>query len=605
MSSDDEYYSAYDFPELTEEDYARIDATTRAALEPSRTTASTYSPANAYVNASRDVSNTSTRSSEPPGTSFGGPVIEIQIEPYTNKSAFKARRSNRKFSTSTFKRNNPGGLSGFHPPRSPYDEFRRRKKALSVTDLTGPAWCEVQFDYGLRQGRSKKLKDRPASFVTAEGNTITVDNSVAAVNDEIATKGTNVHKALEREIHPEELEVEVKTPQDRWALRQQKEDAQNNEKASAKPTATITDSNASGQTQITSFFPPSPSKSSLLANDEVGASSRPSFQLHLSDTKTRNRFAMPADEDTLSARLQLMLYFKLLSNLIVPASPFTVDFATVWTREGLSPTASLSAKFIQQAELDQLGVPEAEWNLSELVRIFRNSVEALNVEGVDPELTVEYRSQNKRGHTSKPYVADDPKGKGKERAFDEDFHMSSQLTNIEEAEVEDALMISSQDMSVSSQKPNELEMPSTVHTAGPSHSSFHSDFGASIMASEHWGSSPGPDDNDEVANDRQLQWAIEQSLRPPGANSTSDEMPSAEGVSEQTSAADENAEEKDTGEADEEDQTPAHEKWTIIGTKSFQYDEEFIDGYITSILEYWRGQRAPRGVEISLTRRCS
>ena len=51
------------------------------------------------------------------------------------------------------------------------------------------ARCEVQFDYGLRQRRYKKLADRPTSFVTAEGKTINVDGSVAAVNDQIQTKG--------------------------------------------------------------------------------------------------------------------------------------------------------------------------------------------------------------------------------------------------------------------------------------------------------------------------------------------------------------------------------------------------------------------------------
>ena len=49
--------------------------------------------------------------------------------------------------------------------------------------------CEVQFDYGLRQKRYKKLADRPESFVSAEGKTITVSQTVAAANDRTVTRG--------------------------------------------------------------------------------------------------------------------------------------------------------------------------------------------------------------------------------------------------------------------------------------------------------------------------------------------------------------------------------------------------------------------------------
>ena len=47
----------------------------------------------------------------------------------------------------------------------------------------------MQFDYCLRQKRHKKLADRPQSFVTEEGKTITVAPQVAAVNDRTLTRG--------------------------------------------------------------------------------------------------------------------------------------------------------------------------------------------------------------------------------------------------------------------------------------------------------------------------------------------------------------------------------------------------------------------------------
>ncbi|GAV98768.1 hypothetical protein LENED_000170 [Lentinula edodes] len=82
-----------------------------------------------------------------------------------------------------------------------------------------PSWCEVQFDYGLRQLRHRKLKDRPASFVTEQGKEIVVDKGVAAKSDATKKKGVSVHKRLEREIRPEEIKVQVTTEEERWGLR--------------------------------------------------------------------------------------------------------------------------------------------------------------------------------------------------------------------------------------------------------------------------------------------------------------------------------------------------------------------------------------------------
>lgn len=303
---------------------------------------------------------------------------------------------------------------------------------------------------------------------------------------------------------------------------------------------------------------------------------------------------MPAEEDTLSARLQLMVYHKLLCGLLAHRlSPHALNFTVLWAREKLSPTAPLSEKFIRQAELYRLGGPETIWTLDQLVGIFRTSVEALSVQGVDPELTVEYRTQNNKDYFSRSKSPRKGSAKGKERAFDEDVPMSSQTDRAEEAEVEETLLASSQDMAISSQ-------PSTTHTVWPSRSAPYPDPGGSLTASEHWGSAPGEADADEVASDRQLQWAIEQSLHTANPDPDPDAVSSADEVAEQASTADE-----DITEEDDEAETSAHKKWSVIGIKTFRYNEEFINDYLTSILEYWRGHRAPNGVEIALTRRCS
>ncbi|RMZ91163.1 hypothetical protein DV736_g1609, partial [Chaetothyriales sp. CBS 134916] len=78
--------------------------------------------------------------------------------------------------------------------RSPLDRFRRPpNKALSVTDLVSPAWCELQFFYTLsKHGRKRRT---PAM-----------------------KQGTKVHQQLEDEVHVT-VPIEVMTVEDSWALR--------------------------------------------------------------------------------------------------------------------------------------------------------------------------------------------------------------------------------------------------------------------------------------------------------------------------------------------------------------------------------------------------
>jgi exonuclease V len=89
---------------------------------------------------------------------------------------------------------------------SPYKRYRRNG-VLSVTDLASLAWlvchflkrkicsrtycrrCEVQFDYGLLQRRSKPITSRPTSFVSAKGKEIFVKQSVAVKNDHTTKQG--------------------------------------------------------------------------------------------------------------------------------------------------------------------------------------------------------------------------------------------------------------------------------------------------------------------------------------------------------------------------------------------------------------------------------
>jgi exonuclease V len=78
--------------------------------------------------------------------------------------------------------------------RPPIERFRRPpKKALSVTDIISPSWCELQYFYTLsKHGRKKRT---PAM-----------------------KQGTKVHQALEDEVH-RTVPVMITKKEDSWGLR--------------------------------------------------------------------------------------------------------------------------------------------------------------------------------------------------------------------------------------------------------------------------------------------------------------------------------------------------------------------------------------------------
>lgn len=85
--------------------------------------------------------------------------------------------------------------------------------------MSGPSWCEVQFDYGLRQKRHRKLGDRPTSFKSREGREIKVQKEVAVRNDAIQQSGKDIHKKLEKEIKADEVMIDTSSAEEKFAVR--------------------------------------------------------------------------------------------------------------------------------------------------------------------------------------------------------------------------------------------------------------------------------------------------------------------------------------------------------------------------------------------------
>ncbi|TRM65856.1 exonuclease V a 5' deoxyribonuclease-domain-containing protein [Schizophyllum amplum] len=208
---------------------------------------------------------------------------------------------------------------------SPASQYRRQG-IFSVSDLCGPSWCEVQFDYGLRQKRSRPLKDRPQSFRSRKGKEISVAPQVAAKNDDRTKGGKEIHKELERETMLEPIFVRITCPEERWALRQRE----------TPVFGIIHDEVVVGIITPQGKRARAPLSHAESSSTEIRkvhtrpTTPPPTSTLSLLDTKTRTTRSMPPNEDTLSSRVQLMLYQRMLSDLVRVSPSF--DFAYLWTK---------------------------------------------------------------------------------------------------------------------------------------------------------------------------------------------------------------------------------------------------------------------------------
>lgn len=121
------------------------------------------------------------------------------------------------------------------------DQFRRHRNwgALSVSDLSGPSWCEVgsvqpercfagshartqvQHSYRLASKPYLPPSERPATITTASGAEIAVDQVRTVKRENTLIKGRAVHKEIEKEVmgDVQEVQVDVTGKEEWWALR--------------------------------------------------------------------------------------------------------------------------------------------------------------------------------------------------------------------------------------------------------------------------------------------------------------------------------------------------------------------------------------------------
>ncbi|RDW91908.1 putative exonuclease V [Coleophoma crateriformis] len=251
----------------------------------------------------------------------------------------------------------PGALS---PPselpdtRSPLERYRTHpRKALSVTDLVSPAWCELQYAYTLAiHGRKKQ--------------------TVAM------RQGSVVHKKLEDEVHTT-VQIDVATKEDAWGLRiwnviqglqTLRETGQTRE---LEIWGTIDGLVVNGVIDDVSYICPDTDLEESLQrptdNEPLPLLDQPTLEeffskkggsstnnatrtqratkskkIYLCDVKTRGARTLPSEAAFRPTKMQLMLYH----HLFLALATGTVDFSIIIARYGLEADAALSDSFIAQ-----------------------------------------------------------------------------------------------------------------------------------------------------------------------------------------------------------------------------------------------------------------
>ncbi|KAI9696099.1 MAG: hypothetical protein M1836_005930 [Candelina mexicana] len=265
--------------------------------------------------------------------------------------------------------------------RSPLERFRTApQKALSVTDIISPSWCELQYWYTLtKHGRKKRT---PAM-----------------------RQGSIIHKTLEDQVH-KTVAVSIETKEDAWGLRiwnviqglqtlretgitreleiwgvvdglvingvidelsyicpDRELELQAAVKANAK--AGSPDAVPRDQTSITEFL------NSAGASTYKDAASNKSAtkdlrKIYLADVKTRGTTSIPKGASFRPTLMQLMLYHKLFSNL----ANNNVDSDVLFGRYNLNTSTPFTDGLIAQ--------------LGNLNEVFYDAPDEITQESPDP-----------------------------------------------------------------------------------------------------------------------------------------------------------------------------------------------------------------------------
>ena len=200
----------------------------------------------------------------------------------------------------------------------------------------------------------------------------------------------------------------------------------------------------------------------------------PPTMLYIKDNKTRRHPSIPPHHDTLSGRLQVMLYRRLLSQLVAKSPLY--DFKPLWKRLGVKSSSRLPTKFLVQANLISDNTEFQTTSLDDVVTSWHELVKEANVQGVHENLELVYR------------LRPPPDRKQKSKAI-----------SIPEVDICDTANTPTKDI------PAPQIAASENCTAGPSNH-----VGDRAMITEGLGVLPSISELEEA----QIQWALRQSMMP-------------------------------------------------------------------------------------------
>ncbi|OAX40886.1 hypothetical protein K503DRAFT_855055 [Rhizopogon vinicolor AM-OR11-026] len=536
--------------------------------------------------------------------------------------------------------------------KNPYEQFCSWKKGFSVTDLVSPVWCEVQYEYGLYGKRYRPLEKRPSSFISRDGKEIQVQQKVAQHNDRTLKKGASIHKALEREVRPEIVPIRITTDEERWALRlfnltagleQLVLDGRTrelpvfgvthgqvvfgiiDEVTRCIPSEVHERYNPIKRGSVSSGLSPakkkqrrlsSPSKQCIhtffsipetripeqLSFDEkvhdtnlTGNSTprvahpQPTFyDLTLIDYKTRRAPSLPPEEDTVSSQLQLMLYHRMLSALLLPE---TFDFDALWAKQGINPHRSFSRSFVEDIGWPTGDEKDFHVDLCSMVAAWVSVVHSARSCGeplrcINPELHIIYRKASVE-KTSSHNLQKKPEN-GNE-AVDIPLEV---LALREELNIARAIEESLRSINQEAEEAGTVTQAVTKNAPTPQ----------SVLDEIVDLTSPAPDD------DPKLRLAVQDSLPTrisiiPDSETQSIVMKEREGIADEiTSLEGEDKTLPDrTREFSDEDASGFS---MILGTKKFFMNDNRLDEHLEDVLRWWFGIRPPRGVELAQSGRC-
>ncbi|KAL7807616.1 deoxyribonuclease domain-containing protein [Trichoderma gracile] len=233
----------------------------------------------------------------------------------------------------------------FEDHRSPLQRFRSfPKRPLTVSDLTAGAWCELQYWYTLTRLPGGRKTRTPAM-----------------------QQGSKVHKKLEDEVHTT-VKIEILNKEDGFGLRlwnlvQGLRTLRDTGMTRELEVWGLVDGNlVNGVIDHLSYDNPNPEFEEELSSQGNDSSLNQSFisdyfptpksgktsgsnrQIFLTDVKTRGTLSPISPAVIRPAKIQLLLYHRLLSDMAAGK----LDYFRVFRRYGLDPDERFSDTFMSQ-----------------------------------------------------------------------------------------------------------------------------------------------------------------------------------------------------------------------------------------------------------------